>query len=800
MLLHNLKIALRNLEKYKLQTLISVLSIAISIVVLAAAHSYVQTCLQPPPICHMPYYDRVCRLTIDSLNAEEKPGYLNFNKFDGGAMRAMLKGGEFHCVEGGLTFIDEQGRYNQIRVYTADSVQRKSQEYLVQVEARYPHFLGFRSALTGKQIAPLRPGEAIVSEATAKKFFGDANPVGQTLHRPSDYHSSKELTVADVYANPGKFVLPVGKTILFANDEDATIEGVALEKVLVGSMIMILKDGCTIEQLKEEADRRLAPLGMKAIVEWQKDIYENTTNRIVTMQTLIYLMASLILLAACIGFLRMQLQLFWMRKREFSLRIVNGAKRRNLFFLLMTEVAVVLTIATALALLFGSYLEPFANTLNNNIERDDLRIMEHVLPYSASIGAGLLCLFGAVVWFALSRICRDDYNLATGMRGSRSHLFRNAMLWLQVSVGMLFVSAAFFAAYVCDKRAQTFELPENDRPFKESMIVITREATDDVRLLDSLKALPAVAQAMPHFSTFMDFDEITLRDSLTKALWGTNDFDVSVAQDSALLDFYGVRVKWLRPELKGEHCILIQEEMYAVLEREGILANGILTKGVNWGGESLPVAGTFDAMAYEKRGGMMKTRFIIMEPGLQWVFNILVPKPGRYEELWSAAEATIARLEPTVVNPMLFNFYDGVAPEVEMLVNIRKGSWLLGAVALLICLMGIYSTISLDTRARRKEVAIRKINGARSKDIALLFARLYFVLTTLALAVSIPLGLVLQNIYVENYSFDLPINTLTVVGISFGGCAIVVLAIAIIVGRQVHSIMRINPSEMIAKE
>ncbi len=612
MFLHNFNIALRNLGKYKLQTTISVLSIAIGIVVLAAAHSYVQTQLQPPPICNQPYYDRTCCLQIDSLNVDtESPDYFCFTSFDIGSMRAMLKGGEFHCVESGPTFIEGSGRYNDITVCLGDSLQRKSQELIVQVEASYPHILGYRSALTGERIAPLRPGEAIMNEATAKKLFGDVNPVGQTLKRTSDYYSSKELTVVDVYANLGEFVDFKGNVILFANDEDATIDGVAARKMVFGVMTMILKEGCTIEQLKEEADRRLAPLGMKAIVEWQKDVDEYIMSYIVTMRTLIYLMASLILLAACIGFLRMQLQLFWMRKRELSLRIVNGAKRRNLFCLLMTEVAVVVMAATAVALLFGSWLEPFANTLNNNIERNDLRIMEHVLPYSAGIGAGLFCLFGCVVWLALSRICNNAYGLAAGMRGSRSHLFRNVMLWLQVSVGMLFVSAALFSAYVCDKKAQAFVLPEDDRPFKESMLVVTREATDHVRLLDSLKALPALAQAMPQFSTSMDFDEITLRDSLTKALWGTNYFSVTVAKDSALLDFYGVNVKWLRPELKGEHCILIQEEMYAVLEREGILANGILTKGVNWGGESLPVAGTFDAMAYQELEGMLKENFII---------------------------------------------------------------------------------------------------------------------------------------------------------------------------------------------
>lgn len=42
MLLHNLKVALRNILKYKVQTLGSILSLAIGMVTLATVHSFLQ--------------------------------------------------------------------------------------------------------------------------------------------------------------------------------------------------------------------------------------------------------------------------------------------------------------------------------------------------------------------------------------------------------------------------------------------------------------------------------------------------------------------------------------------------------------------------------------------------------------------------------------------------------------------------------------------------------------------------------------------------------------------------------------
>ena len=67
LLIHNLKIATRNLMKYKLQTIISVLGIAIGIVTLAFAHSAIER-IKLPTIYHQSYYDRAYQVWFDSLN------------------------------------------------------------------------------------------------------------------------------------------------------------------------------------------------------------------------------------------------------------------------------------------------------------------------------------------------------------------------------------------------------------------------------------------------------------------------------------------------------------------------------------------------------------------------------------------------------------------------------------------------------------------------------------------------------------------------------------------------------------
>ena len=106
----------------------------------------------------------------------------------------------------------------------------------------------------------------------------------------------------------------------------------------------------------------------------------------------------------------------------------------------------------------------------------------------------------------------------------------------------------------------------------------------------------------------------------------------------------------------------------------------------------------------------------------------------------------------------------------------------------------------LDTRSRRKEAAIRKINGAKSIDIYRLFGRVYIVLLVLAVIVAIPVC-VMFNGFVETYVKDHS----TVEGFSplwpvVLGISIVAVLILAIVGWQTHKMLRIDPAKIIAKE
>ena len=71
MITHNLKIAWRNLMKYKMQNLISVVALAVGMVTIAATH-YVMKRYADPAITDEPYFNRTCVLKVYPINADRE--------------------------------------------------------------------------------------------------------------------------------------------------------------------------------------------------------------------------------------------------------------------------------------------------------------------------------------------------------------------------------------------------------------------------------------------------------------------------------------------------------------------------------------------------------------------------------------------------------------------------------------------------------------------------------------------------------------------------------------------------------
>jgi ABC-type antimicrobial peptide transport system permease subunit len=216
------------------------------------------------------------------------------------------------------------------------------------------------------------------------------------------------------------------------------------------------------------------------------------------------------------------------------------------------------------------------------------------------------------------------------------------------------------------------------------------------------------------------------------------------------------------------------------------------------GGDSYKIAGTFQSIPYLSNQKINVYSFILIDPQFSSDPNsyILVAKQGEYKEMQTAVDRTIQQLEPAVVAKMSTNLRDYMAFQMFMIEMLQSIAWILAAVSLVICLISIFSTVMLDTQTRKKEVAIRKVNGALTKDIAKLFGRTYLVICLIAVVFAVAAMLLFH--VVLSYVFEMvEINPVVPILMSV---LVVSGSIAVIIVWQVRKTMKTDPSEILAKE
>jgi hypothetical protein len=146
------------------------------------------------------------------------------------------------------------------------------------------------------------------------------------------------------------------------------------------------------------------------------------------------------------------------------------------------------------------------------------------------------------------------------------------------------------------------------------------------------------------------------------------------------------------------------------------------------------------------------------------------------------------------------NYTRTLEQEIDMALSYEKGLLhlmsALFVISLVISLLGVYSAIVMNTKKRRKEVAIRKINGAAIKDILLLFGKTYIGLWTLTCVLVFPVVYYYGNRWLNNYIDRISLNT-------YLFSVIYVVVLISIIGAiifQILKVARCNPAEVIKTE
>ena len=776
--------------KYKLQTVVSILSIAIGILTLAIVHTVLHE-FKRPAVINEPYFDRLYEVAIIDKEKSGEKFYRENISFE--IMREMKAAGALPSAEK-VTFPNGMMSYSMPEFYLGDQLIAKQDIELVATDDNYMNIFGIRSAVTGKKIKVLKPGEAVIGRRMAKQLFGDINPVGIKIKNDNEtWTKNPVLTICDVFEDVSLIEHLIESSTIYYSAGPLCVStqytGMPGKEIYYCyRMYVVMHEGRSVEQLKKEIGRVMKPHNYSFEVtrpSFYNDKYERFYFSVISG---VYVIGSLILLAAIIGFLRMQMQLLWMRRREISLRIVNGARRSQIFLTLSTEVTIVLLLSMLMSILFGIWLEGFYKSTLLQIIGYNFIETSSIYISALIIGAILFVISSLIIWLTIRRICKSEGGLAASLRRSRTHFMRNAMLTIQLAVSIFFACSTILIYQTTELEYKQCQIPENDSFYKQCLLCVPFGEYNGIEFQDSLSKLPSIDKLIPMQNNWMYVNELNEREDLKDQELVTRNLHSYVVGDMAFLKFMNIDVKWFPGNADRSRFVLLNESTYRNYKELDIIKNGMLKMQNDY-----PVAGTFSFLPYDLIGG---TAIIIDKEAMQNSDYIMVPKKGRYDELNAEANALVNRMYPAVRKSIVHNMRDNMCIDAFILDCMRSIAMILSIVSLIVCAMGIYSSVALDTRGRRKEMAIRKINGAKTRNIALIFGKTYIIAIALASVINISTPLMIANIVKgtlnkpqQSAIISLLLGILIVAAVTF-----------IIVFRHIRSAMKVNPAEEIAKE
>ena len=503
----------------------------------------------------------------------------------------------------------------------------------------------------------------------------------------------------------------------------------------------------------------------------------------------------LLLLAALFNFLNSYMDLFRQRAREWRLRLVNGATRRQLITQVAVELVCAVVAALLVTLIFIVQMKPlFIDWLD--IDMDYAKI----LTFFAGMGLLTLVLILLIGLPLFAHMNRQMTSTLAENASARSPLSRRMAIALQLMVSIIFIVAATVVML------QLRYLGNKDVGFERENLLLV-DGFVDVRgnvesaIIQELSKNPSVVGLTD--TDFKPQHEMNPVAIIKNIEWEGKPQGQEIpiyfhATDYRFGDTFGLRYLaggWWR---EGEQQrIVINESMARLMGKENPVGEVIRMPNLRDYSQTAEyviagVVNDFHTLSF--RQPIHPTAFI--DAG-GFVNKLYVrTAPGQAEEVARQIRALLPKIDPTLADAKVTpigTLYDALNQSET--IGLRIFSFLALA-CLLIAMFGIYAAASAATKRRRREIAIRKVVGAGTKSILLLFIREYARLVAIASLVAFPIAYLIMADWLSGYAYRIEIALWWFAIILVGIAALVLITI----WRQVIKAANENPAEVVKCE
>ena len=744
------KIAFRNLQRHKAYSLLNISGLAIGMACSILILLWVQN-----ELSYDRFHANAAELYRLTDNAEDFKAAVTPAGMGAGLQSEILEIKAVVRISKPASVLFEEGtsKFQENRVFYVDS--------------NFLHVFSFKLLQGDRNSALSNPNGILLTEAMAKKYFGDQDAIGKVLRK----NNSENLVVTGVLANSPSnshlqydFILPMSSIASTNDDLKNNVWGnfnfytyLLLDKNFKPTDANISKLNARITSIYKA---RIPDVNVNFHLQPLIDIHLHSDLQIdlpgegnIQYVNIFFIVALFILIVACINFMNLATARSQRRAKEVGLRKVVGAGRSQLMVQFLGESIIIsfLSLIIALCIVWVS-LPAFDRLAGKDLTFDLLNAKLILMLLGIAILTGLVSgIYPALFLSSFKPITVLKGKLKVG---GGNLLFRNGLVVTQfvVSIMLLVGTAVVY-------RQLNF-IKSKNLGFDKSNLLYMRMTGDIWNKQDALKIALQQNTLTSNYSIIAELPA-SLTTGTIDVQWEGKDPKSQVVIPSMDVDENFMKVfdmkmlagRSFSESFKGDSSNYVINE--TAMHLMGLGLSNAVGKNISFGGTKGIVIGVVKDFNFKPLQYTIDPLVIRLNKFGGYV--MLRTLPGQTQATINALGKISSDLNPAY--PFTYSFLD------KDLDNLYKGEQQMGSIfnvfailAIFISCLGLYGLSAFMAEQRTKEIGVRKVLGASVAGIVYLLSGRFTRLIIIAMAIAIPVSWLAINDWLKGFAYRIHVS------------------------------------------
>jgi len=774
MITNYLKLAFRNLTKRKGYSLLNIAGLAIGIACCILIFQYVA--YERSYDSFPDKADQIVRLRLDSYQ-QGKLAWQSATSYPafGPTMKKDFPEVEDYCrlYDANLLLSNEERniKFNEDKGYYADPSALSM--FNVQLVKGNP-----RTALDA-------PNKILLSEKTAKKYFGNDEPMGKRLmYRDPEYTTSFEVT--------GIFrEFPANSHLIINHLVSYSSLGSQLRQLGDTSNATETNFGWydfyTYLQLKKGTDLKKFESKLPAYCDkyinnndWNKknnvrnalfvipleDIHlysnfnqEAEVNGNGQSVAFLFLIAFLIIGIAWINYINLATARSLERAREVGIRKVAGALRKNLVIQFMIESFMLNLVALIVAAIIVFLLTPWFNQLTGKTGHADFVLSKYLVLFIAMFLGGSI-LSGLYPAFVLSGFKPVSVLKGLFKNTSSGYLLRKGLIIMQFATSVVLIAGTIIVfQQVSYMRNQSLGVNIN-----QTLVIDGAQSLSDSLYQNVFQPFKTAVLQLPGVQNASSSTSI-----MGKEIYWTNG-SKQLAADAKMVTLYNIGVDYdFLPsfDLKltagrnfskdfptDEHGVLLNEAAAKLLGFENF--NRSINEKFFSAGDTVTLLGIVNNYHHEGLQKAIAPMIFRLRPNARQAYSLKI-KTTNVAATVAAVQKTWSKFFPA--DPFNYYFLDELFDQqYKADQSFGKVFGLFAFLAIIIACFGLLGLSAYNVLQRTKEIGIRKVLGASVQNVLYILSKDFITLVLIAFVIAVPVTWFVMHNWLQDFAYRISIQ------------------------------------------